>query len=740
MKKIFFFVAFALCSALSFGGNIRFEKITDASKLQDNDSVILVCESAKMANGTKTSTGKQLASVAITINSAGEVEMDEETAKSSYLKLMKSGTNWKVMRGTLYMRSSSTDLNFSTSATGSSYTYTWSITCNNDSVLFASTNAAYGIFRYHPTSKFFRTYTSKFGNKVQLYRRISNQATSVTGVTLNKEALSMRVGDAAVTLTATVAPTDATNKMVSWGSTNTSVASVTNGTVSFVGEGTAKVWVKTEDGDKTDTCNVTVLKALDKTKVTYNIVQKADYLSAGAKVFFGSLKSSENVVMSRYEDGNNIKAVAATYKDDAHHSVESELQYAYTVQRAGDYYVFVDQDGYYLRTLTSSKLGKGKELDDYAKWAIGEFNADDATVEIKNVGCSKYLYYNCNDDLFNIYDNKGNNLGTNFTKVVLYSSEAPAWVEREKNPTMTASGDALSTVDGKLTLEWGKQEPDPDVYGDTNPWGDSRKFIITVNDLSDDVDVTLDDLTGTFYCGWVSSGIKKDRTSPAEITVFWEAASKGTYTATLKFHTATAGVDDIEVILRAEAIDPDSEPENQPKFSASVDHVYLNPNYVDNAYNDIQQFTFSAKNLQKNLYCKWEHSSNILFDYAYQNQFMEIVAGSSNLTLGGTVNLGTDDCTNEEVTLQLNGLTYVEQKYYQTDLQFYSFKKDSKTDYAIDVTIPVMIVISDEPAEDPTGMESVESSVSTQKIIRNGQLLIIRNNEVYSITGSRIKD
>ena len=721
MKKVFFFVAFALCSVLSFAGNIRFEKITDASKLQDNDSVILVCESAKMANGTKTSTGKQLASVAITINSAGEVEMDEETAKSSYLKLMKSGTNWKVMRGTLYMRSSSTDLNFSTSATGSSYTYTWSITCNNDSVLFASTNAAYGIFRYHPTSKFFRTYTSKFGNNVQLYRRISNQATSVTGVTLNKEALSMRVGDAAVTLTATVAPADATNKSISWGSTNSSVASVTNGTVSAVGAGSAKVWVKTADGDKTDTCYVTILPALNTEEATYKAVQKAEYLTEGAKVFFGTSKDGENYIMGLYASGDNIKKADATYGT---HTVKAQLAYAYTVEKDGDYYLFKDQDGLYLRCEGEKKLKSGTK-DEKSRWIVGAFDADDATVQLKSAYYttnSYYIFNNHSADLFSTYQGVGD--GSYLAKTILYSDKAADWVDRVKDKWIKVSTDYL---------DWGEQEKDE--YATDYPWDTYKTLTITSNDLTNVIKVELkDDGNGTFY----SYGDDFDPTKRTSETfsIDWKAASKGEYNGRLEVRCDELDTT-IVVRLHAKAVDAASEPENQPQFSASVEHVYLNPNYEDNAYNDTQSFTFSAKNLQKSLYCKWAHTSSILFDYEYQNQYMTIEAGSSDLALNGTVNLGTDDYTNETVTLELNGLSYVEKKYYQTYLQFYSLKKDSKTDYAIDVTIPVMIVISDEPAEDPTGMESVLQSISTQKILRDGQLLIIRNNETYSVMGAK---
>ncbi len=81
---------------------------------------------------------------------------------------------------------------------------------------------------------------------------------AVTGVTLNKSTLSLDVDDNE-TLTATVVPNDATDKRVTWTSSDTSVATVSStGKVTAKATGTATITVKTKDGNKTDTCEVTV--------------------------------------------------------------------------------------------------------------------------------------------------------------------------------------------------------------------------------------------------------------------------------------------------------------------------------------------------------------------------------------------------------------------------------------------------------------------------------------------------
>ena len=61
-----------------------------------------------------------------------------------------------------------------------------------------------------------------------------------------------------VTLVATVAPADATNKEVTWSSSDETVATVANGVVTTLKPGTATITVKTVDGGFTATCVITV--------------------------------------------------------------------------------------------------------------------------------------------------------------------------------------------------------------------------------------------------------------------------------------------------------------------------------------------------------------------------------------------------------------------------------------------------------------------------------------------------
>jgi hypothetical protein len=82
------------------------------------------------------------------------------------------------------------------------------------------------------------------------------------------------VGDTGV-LTATVVPTNATNKNVTWSSSSTDVATVNNGIVTAIAAGSATITVTTVDGGKTAACSVTVQtadpNAVAVTGVTLNV-------------------------------------------------------------------------------------------------------------------------------------------------------------------------------------------------------------------------------------------------------------------------------------------------------------------------------------------------------------------------------------------------------------------------------------------------------------------------------------
>ena len=107
---------------------------------------------------------------------------------------------------------------------------------------------------------------------------------AVTSVSLNKTSATIKKGNT-VALSATVNPSNATNKALAWSSSNSSVASVsTSGVVTAVSKGSAVITVKTTDGGYTATCNVTVTEPVTPVEDLVNTSFVSQHAIVGEKV------------------------------------------------------------------------------------------------------------------------------------------------------------------------------------------------------------------------------------------------------------------------------------------------------------------------------------------------------------------------------------------------------------------------------------------------------------------------
>lgn len=124
---------------------------------------------------------------------------------------------------------------------------------------------------------------------------VSDSTVHVTGVTLNKSSTTIAI-DATETLTVTVAPANATNKNVSWSSSDSTVATVSSsGVVTAKKEGSATITVTTEDGGKTATCLVTVN---DSPKESLTITRSSFATSGGYAWYDWSQNTSSGISIS----------------------------------------------------------------------------------------------------------------------------------------------------------------------------------------------------------------------------------------------------------------------------------------------------------------------------------------------------------------------------------------------------------------------------------------------------------
>lgn len=116
---------------------------------------------------------------------------------------------------------------------------------------------------------------------------------AVSGVYLNYEALTMYKGKSA-TLTATVMPEDARNKTVTWTSSNKSVATVADGKISAIKEGTSVITVTTKEGNFTATCALTVISEEDEEPYEPDTSDTSIYFITASTLSSGTYDSSKD--------------------------------------------------------------------------------------------------------------------------------------------------------------------------------------------------------------------------------------------------------------------------------------------------------------------------------------------------------------------------------------------------------------------------------------------------------------
>ena len=205
-------------------------------------------------------------------------------------------------------------------------------------------------------------------------------ATPVLGVTLDKQTMSLTVGSTG-TLTATITPTDAANQSLTWTSDKEAVATVDeNGKVTAVAEGTAKITVKTVDGEKTAVCTVTVTAKTSggsssggSSTPTYPVTKPSKTENGSVTVSPTSAKRGSVVTITVTPDaGYVLDKLTVTDKDGKELSLTKKSDTEYTfVMPAGKVEItpsFVKQTP----SQTFVDVRTGDYFYDAVQWAVGK--------------------------------------------------------------------------------------------------------------------------------------------------------------------------------------------------------------------------------------------------------------------------------------------------------------------------------------------------------------------------------
>ena len=233
---------------------------------------------------------------------------------------------------------------------------------------------------------------------------VTVKTVAVTGVSLNKTSSTLAVGDSE-TLTATVAPSNASNQNVTWTTSNNGVITVDEeGKVTAVSSGTATITVTTEDGNKTATCSYTVSEA------------------SAASGWLTSLTVGDEVVLCCQDATAELTSVSSIGEYTTY-STEPAATYTLTVcsGTSSGSYAFKTSSDTYLSWSSGNSLTTSSSISSNSSWTVS-FDGENAT--ILNVSdSSRQILWNVSSPRFAAYS--GKSVGTSYYAVQFYGA-APA--------------------------------------------------------------------------------------------------------------------------------------------------------------------------------------------------------------------------------------------------------------------------------------------------------------------------
>ena len=159
------------------------------------------------------------------------------------------------------------------------------------------------------------------------------QVVAVTGVSLNKSAVALELGDSDI-LTAMVTPANATNKAVEWSIADASIATIMDGVVKAVAIGETTVTVTTVDGGFTASATITVAEGI--IKVTGVTLDKPSLeLEIGESVTVEATVTPENATNKAVEWSIADTAVATVSNGVVTGVAEGETELTVTTADGG---------------------------------------------------------------------------------------------------------------------------------------------------------------------------------------------------------------------------------------------------------------------------------------------------------------------------------------------------------------------------------------------------------------------
>lgn len=225
---------------------------------------------------------------------------------------------------------------------------------------------------------------------------------AVEEITLNKTSLRLEPNNSE-TLTATVSPSNATNKNVLWESDNDAVATVNNGVVTAVSDGEATIIAKSESNPTvTATCSVKV-RTQGSTSNEYHLITSTDNLIAGDSyvlAYYGNSGSFTAGPDASASNGHYLSKVEdSTFKENG--SIITELgegTHEFILEGSSGNWK-LNSNGSYLSCGATKYLGFSYSTE---TWSIS-FNGDGYVLITSTTNLNDTIYYNTSSPRFTTY-------------------------------------------------------------------------------------------------------------------------------------------------------------------------------------------------------------------------------------------------------------------------------------------------------------------------------------------------
>ncbi len=473
--------------------------VTDLSQLKDGSKVVIYNDSAAKAISTSVLQSYYLSPVDVTIQDDKAMNPAAEAVWTLGIIENADGTKSYTFSTSEGKKMSMNNDRNSLPLDAENMTWTLPAATTADSWYIVNENRPTYYVEWYARYTEFSTYTYAANNEAIYAMKLyviaeTAEDVPIASLALDHETLDLEAGQTGQ-LTPVIEPENATNKALTWTSSDEMVATVdVNGLVTAVAAGTATIIATTTDGsDKTASCTVIVAEGSAPTYLEKLTEAPED----GAKVVI--YYPVDGLVLTAVPNGKKLTGTAALPADG---KLEQTDDMALLTVSTGDngQYEFVSEDGKYLTSpATGNGLSFADASSDYSKWALSQ-NADGTwtitnvsavyngqqqaleyysgftTYGVKDTNVYHFDFYGTNPvteglvtdlstledgDLIVVYNESGNYAMSNTTVAQYYRGLETVTIEDDKvvNPAETAIWTlGVSTTDDGTTYTFTTQD------------------------------------------------------------------------------------------------------------------------------------------------------------------------------------------------------------------------------------------------------------------------------------------